>query len=118
MPVNKKGRKMSPVKAGLTGTAIVAAGVAAVALSKKENRRKAGKALKDLSVKGKKLTKKATNGVAKIMQDEEFRDSARNALSAVKKIAKSKTAVGTVKKKIVSATKSKVSGKKTAAKKK
>jgi hypothetical protein len=113
MPENKKGRKMSPVKAGLAGTAIVAAGVAAVALSKKDNRRKAGKALKDLSVKGKKLTMQAANGIDKIMKSEELlHNKAQSALSRVKK-ASTKVSKG----KIVKTVAKKVAKPKSVAKK-
>ena len=95
MPSSKKSNtkskkpKVSPVAAGIAGTAIVAAGVAAAALSKKENRKKAGKVLKDIHNKGKKLTKKATDGVGKIMKDEELlRNTAETAISTVKKVRK------------------------------
>lgn len=53
MAENKK-TKMNPVVAGAV---LAGAAAAAVVLSKKENREKAGKILKDLTSKGKKLAK-------------------------------------------------------------
>jgi hypothetical protein len=83
----KKKSKINPVAAGIAGTAMVAAGVAAVALSKKENRKKAGNALKDLRTKGGKLTKQAARGIEKVMKDEELlRNTAHTAVSTVKKV--------------------------------
>ncbi len=63
--------KLNPVTVGLAGTAAVAAGVAAIALSKKSNRKKAGKILKDIKIKGEDLTKKASKGLDKVLREEQ-----------------------------------------------
>ena len=53
-------RNISPVTAGLVGAAVtVAAGTAVAVLSKKENRRKVGKAFNALKKKGQQLVKTA-----------------------------------------------------------
>lgn len=103
---NKKRTKINPVKAGLAGTAIVAAGVAAVALSSKGNRKKAGKVLKNLQAKSKKLSKRASVGLEKVLKDEEvLRGAATTALSTVKKVARSAPKPGKVRKNVVKAVK-------------
>jgi carboxylesterase type B len=83
----KNKTKINPVAAGIAGTAMVAAGVAAVALSNKENRKKAGRVLKDLKSKGNKLTKQAAKGIEKVVKNEELlRSTAQTAASTVKKV--------------------------------
>jgi len=67
---NKKST-INPIKVGLAGTAVVAAGVAAVALSKKSNRKKAGKALKSLQKRGGDLRKRASAGLDKVLKEEQ-----------------------------------------------
>lgn len=92
---NKKNKsKLNPVKAGLAGTAIVAAGVAAVALSKKGNRKKAGKVLKDLQAKGERLRKTASEKLDKVIKEEQnLHGKAQGALSKAKKVAKTRVVV-------------------------
>ncbi|HUQ85282.1 MAG TPA: hypothetical protein VM077_03060 [Candidatus Limnocylindrales bacterium] len=64
-----KGR-LSPLTVGIASTAAVAAGVAAVALSNKDNRKKAGKMLKDLKNKSGDLTKRASEGLDRVLKEE------------------------------------------------
>ncbi len=78
---NKKKGKLSPLTVGLASTAAVAAGVAAVALSNKGNRKKAGKMIKDIRSKGADLTKRASDGLDKVLKEE------KNVRATVKKLS-------------------------------
>lgn len=86
---NKKKGKLSPLTVGIASTAAVAAGVAAVALSSKENRKKAGKMLNDLKSKGADLTKRASDGLDKALKEEQ---KVRNTVEKISKKAKNGTA--------------------------
>ncbi len=66
---NKNG-KINPLTVGIAGAAAVAAGAAAVALSKKSNRKKAGKMLKNIKSKGGDLSKRASVGLDKVLKEE------------------------------------------------
>jgi hypothetical protein len=70
MPSKKKktNKGVNPVTVGVAGAAVVAAGVAAVALSKKGNRKKAGKMLNQVKAGGKALGVKAVAGLDKAQQ--------------------------------------------------
>lgn len=89
MAENKsKKRKISPLTVGIAGTAVVAAGAAAVALSKKENRKKAGKVLKNMKAKGEDLTKRAAAGLDKALKEEQkVREKAQKLSSKAKSVA-------------------------------
>lgn len=65
---NKKINQINPVVAG---AAIAVAGVAAAVLSKKENRKKAGKVLKKLKVKGEEVQKRAEENIGQLLKEEE-----------------------------------------------
>ncbi|HVF69601.1 MAG TPA: hypothetical protein VNA13_03480 [Xanthomonadales bacterium] len=71
MAENNKKKGISPLTVGIAGTAAVAAGVAAVALSNKNNRKKAGKMLKDIRSTGEDLTKRAAAGLDKAMREHQ-----------------------------------------------
>lgn len=62
-----KNKKINPVVAG---TAIAVAGVAAAVFSKKENRKKAGKVLKKLKVKGEEVQKRAEENIGHLLKEE------------------------------------------------
>jgi hypothetical protein len=66
----KKSKGVNPVKVGVAGAAIVAAGAAAVVLSKKGNRQKAGKALKNIQKRGNSLRKNASNRLDSVIDRE------------------------------------------------
>lgn len=73
-----KNKNINPVVAG---TIIAAAGVTAAVLSNKENRKKAGKALKKLKVRGDEARRKA---------EEKIRDKAKDVVSRESKKISSK----------------------------
>lgn len=67
--VKKGTRSIGPVAAGFVGTAVVAGAAAAVALSSKENRKKAVRMLKDLRKRGMKLTEQAVKTVGELKKE-------------------------------------------------
>ena len=89
----KKNKGINPVKVGVAGAAIVAAGAAAVALSNKGNRQKAGKVLKNMQAKGNSLRESASNTLDNVIaKEQKVHKKVSSALSKTGKVAKPKTA--------------------------
>lgn len=80
-----KNKKINPVVAG---TVIAAAGVTAAVLSNKENRKKAGKALKKLKIKGDEARRKAEGKIRDKAKDVMSRESKRISSKITGKVEK------------------------------
>lgn len=61
---------VNPIAAGIAGAVVIAGAVAAVAMTKKENREKVGKAVSDLSEKGKTLAHHAETVVDALQKEQ------------------------------------------------